>query len=268
MNTCRVPALALSFAIGAFAAQNAPEQPKFETASVKKTERCSMQNSIDPGLITLRGDPLKVVLMEAFKVKMDQIKGPFWLDGDCFEIVAKIPEGATKEQLPAMLQALLAERFRLAFHKETQLRPGYALVVDKNGPKFKESDPNSEFQGVRAGSVRFGAAAGASGITGAMTMATLARLLSGRAGGPVEDLTHLDGKYNIDLSWVPDRAVEPMGRFAAVTAAAHPNDSLPDAPTADLFTAIRASTGLKLEPRKEQVEVIVIDSVERVPAEN
>jgi uncharacterized protein (TIGR03435 family) len=59
-----------------------------------------------------------------------------------------------------------------------------------------------------------------------------------------------------------------MGRFAAATAAAHPNDSLPDAPTADLFTAIRASLGLKLEPRKEQVEVIVIDSVERVPAEN
>ena len=62
----------------------------------------------------MRGDPLKVVVMEAFKVKAYQIVGPSWLDEDCFEIVAKMPEGATSDQIPAMLQALLAERFKLA----------------------------------------------------------------------------------------------------------------------------------------------------------
>jgi uncharacterized protein (TIGR03435 family) len=114
-----------------------------------------MQNSMDPGRIALNGDPLKVILMEAFKVKMDQIVGPSWLDADCFSIVAKMPEGATRDQLPAMLQALLVERFKLAIHKETHLRAGYALIVDKNGPKFKESDPTSPAARPR-GQVTFG----------------------------------------------------------------------------------------------------------------
>ena len=75
--------------------------------------------------------PLKPILMEAFKVRMDQIEGPSCLESDCFDISARMPEGATKDQLPALLQALLIERFKLAARKETRSRPGYALVVDK-----------------------------------------------------------------------------------------------------------------------------------------
>src|SRR5258708_37533799 len=119
------------------------EQPKFEAASVKRTDRCSMENSVDPGMITLNGDPLKVVLKEAFNVKMDQIVGPSWLDADCFMITAKIPEGATRDQLPAMLQALLVERFKLAAHKEGRPRSGNVLLVDKNGANFRYADPSS-----------------------------------------------------------------------------------------------------------------------------
>jgi uncharacterized protein (TIGR03435 family) len=63
-----------------------------------------------------------VVLKEAFNVKMDQIAGPSWLDEDCYAIVAKIPEGATRDQLPAMFEALLVERFKLAAHKESRPR--------------------------------------------------------------------------------------------------------------------------------------------------
>jgi len=110
---------------------------RFEEASVKATDRCSLQNSIDPGRIALNGDPLNLVLKEAFNVPMDRIFGPSWLGADCFAIVAKMPEGATKDQLPAMLEALLVERFKLASHKETRMSPGYALVVDKSGPKFR-----------------------------------------------------------------------------------------------------------------------------------
>jgi uncharacterized protein (TIGR03435 family) len=60
----------------------------------------------------LRGDTLKIVLVEAFKVKSYQIVGPSWLDEDCLEIVAKMPEGSTNDQIPAMLQALLIDRVR------------------------------------------------------------------------------------------------------------------------------------------------------------
>lgn len=75
MNTCLASAIVLS-TISAFAAQNAPDQPKFEVASVKRTDRCEFNTSFDPGSITLKGVPLKAVLMEAFRVTSDQIEGP------------------------------------------------------------------------------------------------------------------------------------------------------------------------------------------------
>jgi uncharacterized protein (TIGR03435 family) len=267
MNTCLAPAIALC-AISAIAAQNAADQPKFEVASVKRTDRCVFDNSVSPGTVVLKGDPLKPILMEAFKVGKEQIVGPSWLDEDCFEIFGKAPEGASKDQLPAMLQALLVERFKLAAHKEDRARPVYALIVDKNGPKFKESYSSSSFQGARASRMMFRAGAGTAGFKGSMTMADLARHLSGRGYGPVQDFTGLKGKYDIDLSWAPDRTFEPMEEFAKAGEAAHPNADLPAAPTADLFAAIRESLGLRLEQRKEPVEVLVIDHIERVPTEN
>jgi uncharacterized protein (TIGR03435 family) len=225
-----------------------------------------MENTVDPGMIALHGDPLNVVLMEAFKVKMDQIIGPSWLDADCFVIDARMPEGATKDQLPAMLQALLVERFKLAVHKESRPRPGYALVVDKNGPKLKASDPSSG--AASSGRISFGSTLQSKGIKGSITMASLAHFLSLSVAGPVEDLTGLKGKYDIDLSWALDPAFERPDPYAISYAATHPNAEYPPAPTADLFTSIRDSLGLRLEPRKEQVEMIVIDSIERVPTEN
>jgi uncharacterized protein (TIGR03435 family) len=267
MTTALASAMALC-AIGVFAAQNAADQPKFEVASVKRTDQCAFDNSVGPGTVVLKGDPLKPILVEAFKVSKDQIVGPSWLDEDCFEIFGKAPDGAAKDQVPAMLQALLVERFKLSAHKEDRLRPVYALVVDKNGPKFKQSASDSTFRGVRAGATMFRAGPGTSGFKGSMTMASLAKYLSGRGYGPVQDFTGLEGKYDIDLAWAPDRAFEPIGAFASANEAAHPNADLPPAPTADLFAAVRESLGLRLEQRKEPVEMLVIDHIERIPTEN
>jgi len=234
-----------------------------------------MENTVDPGMIALNGDPLKVILMEAFRVKTDQIVGPSWLDSECFTINAKMPNagmpaGATGDQLPAMLQALLAERFKMTVHRESRPQPGYALVVDKSGAKLKASDPNSSDAGARTGRVQFGATLQSSGIKGSMTLATLTRLLSARLASPVEDLTGLQGKYDVDISWALDPAFERPGAYARAYAQEHPNAEPPSAPTpeGDLFTAVRESLGLRLEPHREQVEMVVIDSIERVPAEN
>jgi len=248
------------------------DQSRFEAASVKRTDRCSVENSIDPGIVSLRGDPLSVVLAEAFKVKMDDIVGPSWLSADCFEIVASIPAGATRDQVPAMLQALLAERFKLATHKEARQRSGYALLMDKHGPKFKESGESAK-SGPTAGQVRFGAGPGAFGIKGSMTMTSLARFVSNRLGSPVEDLTGLPGRYDIDISWAADPSLERSGPFASASAATHPDSAVgaanpAAAPAAGIFAAFRDSLGLKLEARKQQVEVLVIDRVERVPTGN
>jgi len=250
-------------ALSALAAQTSTNQPKFEVASVKRTDRCFAGNpSIDPGSVTLKGVPLKGVLMEAFKVQMDRIEGPSWLETDCFEISAKIPEGATRDQLPAMLQALLTERFGLAAHKEDRPRPGYALVVDKGGPKAKQDDPKTNFMGAgHAGQTLFGAA-GHGRLKGVMSMAALARSLSISAYGPVQDLTGLTGNYDIDLTWAPDPAIEPGGVGAT------PSADTPAAPGADLFAALRDQLGLRLERRQMQVQFLVIDHIARIPTEN
>ena len=256
-----------TLALSAIAALTAADQPKFEVAPVKRTDRGSIKN---PGTVTLQGDPLKIVLMEAFQVKRYQIVGPSWLDEDCFEIVAKMPEGATSDQIPAMLQALLTERFKLAAHKEDRPRPVYALVVGKSGPKFKEADMSFRRMGPRPGQVTFRAATDTRGFKGSMTMASLAGFLTNSLDRPVQDFTGLKGTYDIDVSWGPDPDIDQPSPFSdgIRPASAEAGASVPGAPTATIFTAIQDSLGLRLEPRNEQVVMLVIDHVERIPIEN
>lgn len=195
--------------------------------------------------------------MEAFQVKMEQIEGPSWLETDCFDISAKIPEGATREQVPAMLQSLLTERFRLAAHKENRLRAGYALHVDKSGPKFKEEVSTTNF--VRGkGLMLYGPGV----LKGAMTMSTLASNLSTKGYGPVQDLTGLTAKYDIELRWTPNPDFKPTENFPAFSVP----PGRPEAP--DLFTALRESLGLKLERRNVKVQFLVTDHIDRIPTEN
>jgi uncharacterized protein (TIGR03435 family) len=261
MKNSLVSLLALLVAFAANG-QNTSVQPKFEVASVKRTDRCGGGGSINPGSVALRGVPLKAVLMEAFKVKMEQIEGPSWLEEDCFDISARIPEGAGRDQVPAMLQALVTERFRLLAHKVDRLRSGYALVVDKGGPKFKEDDPNTNFMGREKGMMMYSSAGTPFGaLKGVMSMATLAANLSTKGYGPVQDLTGLTGKYDIDLRWASSPDVEPK----AVTP---PTGDSPARSEADLLTALRESLGLKLERRNVQVQFVVIDHIERIPTEN
>lgn len=186
-------------------------QSTFEVASVKRSERCSLSNHIDPERISLVGDPLKVILMEAYSVKMDQIVGPSWLDSDCFDIIAKVPRGSTKQQIGDMYRSLLAERFKLVAHKEPRDRIGYALVVDNNGIKIKQSEPAANAVRATAGHTTFGSTADSASIKGAMTMAALARFISNRLGAPVEDLTRMQGTYDVDLAWRTDPTLDKSG---------------------------------------------------------
>jgi uncharacterized protein (TIGR03435 family) len=248
--------------------RNATNQPKFEVASVKPANLCGLGRSIDPRSVTLTGMPLKPVLMTAFGVRIDQIEGPSWLETDCFDISAKIPDGGSLDQLSAMLQALLTERFKLAAHKEDRPRSGYALVVDRGGPKFKEDYPQTNFMGrdARPGLTFYGAF-GHGALKGVMTMAKLVANLSTQGYGPVQDLTGLTGNYDIDLRWTPNPDLGPRGADATVSAATPPGADIP-APEPDLFTALRESLGLKLERRQTQVQFVVIDHIERIPTEN
>jgi uncharacterized protein (TIGR03435 family) len=238
---------------------------QFETASVKLSKECLFDTSISPGGVALKGVPLKPILVHAFKIAADRINGPSWLDTVCFDVIARLPQGAKTDQVPMMLQALLADRFQLRAHRESRMSTEYVLVIDKGGPKLKESTESTDFMRGRPATTLAVRRDGA-GIKGPMTLDMLARALSRAGYGPVVDATGLDGKYEIDLMWVPEPAFGP-GEPSASAAAPGVVGQVPT-PAVDLFSAVRQSLGLKLEPRKTRIDFLVVDRVERVPSEN
>lgn len=130
--------------------------PSFEVATAKPAAPLDMQKlaaQIQAGQMPRLGPhveadrasytymTLKSLIALAYKVKEYQVSGPEWLGSERFDIEAKLPDGASKDDAPAMLQSLLAERFKLATHRDTSEHKVLALVVGKNGPKLKESPP-------------------------------------------------------------------------------------------------------------------------------
>ena len=128
--------------------------PTFEVATIKPAaplDRMKMAAAIQAGQMPKIGPhvdrsraeytfmSLKDLISLAYQVKPYQITGPDWIASQRFDIVAKMPAGASKDDAPKMLQALLEERFKLAVHRDTQEHPVLALVVGKKGPKMKES---------------------------------------------------------------------------------------------------------------------------------
>jgi hypothetical protein len=95
----------------------------------------------DPGRVRLENWALLDLIAAAYSVRATQVSGPAWLSDQIFDIEAKAPDGAPKEELNAMLQSLLEERFGLKVHRDTRTGQGFALVVGKNGPKLKPAEP-------------------------------------------------------------------------------------------------------------------------------
>jgi len=151
-----VVAFGLLASAGAAFGQTAVSTPAFEVATVKPSpplDMAKLAEQVRAGKMPKFGPQvegsqaeytymsLKDLISTAYKVKPYQITGPPWLATERFDIVAKMPEGASKDDAPRMLQALLEERFKLAAHRDTQEHPVLALVVGKDGPKLKESPP-------------------------------------------------------------------------------------------------------------------------------
>ena len=296
--------------------QGAAESPTFEVASVKTAEpqaagmiRIRMSGgpgTPDPGQLTYTNVSLKNILMNAYAVKGYQLSGPKWLDSERFDITAKIPMGATKEQFRLMLQNLLAERFKLALHHETKELPMYALVVGKGGSKLKESvdddgtappPPPPPPPGSDGGPVRMKVGAdgmpqlpsgmGKNGMMMMMTngrlravgnrqpVAALTEMLGNQLGRPVVDGTELKANYDFTLDFAPDGMNGPMGMMPPPPPQHEggPGGGPPMASNSDMggpsiFTALQEQLGLKLEQRKGPVDLLVIERLEKVPTEN
>jgi uncharacterized protein (TIGR03435 family) len=209
---------------------------------------------------------------------------PKWLDSEKYDVEAKMnsavldelkklsPEESKLAQ-QHMLQALLADRCKFAFHRESRDLPIYSLVIAKNGPKLQEAKPvatppadapPADFGGRGSRGGRGGRGGAGIMIRGrggplvgqSIPIANLVEVLSMMMGRTVVDKTGLTGKYDFTLQWTPDDAQAPS---SFPPGAGQP----PDPAGASLFTAIQEQLGLKLEAGKGPVEIIVIDHVER-----
>jgi uncharacterized protein (TIGR03435 family) len=260
--------------------QSPPRNPEFEVASIKPARNhgtspvsTTMRELLrasrppgfvpmdDPGRIRLEDWTLLDLIAAAYRVRATQVSGPAWLADQGFDIEAKLPDGTPKDELNAMLQSLLGERFGLKVHRGQQTKQGFALTVGKNGPKLKPEEPSptpEEFQQQAqarmtanqklmqenreqgtplVGFARFSSRS--------MTTDVLAFQLARLAEAPVSNETGLTGRYSVSIETWKNT----------------------DVPGGSVFDAAE-KLGLKLEPRKVIVETVVVDQVSKTPAAN
>jgi uncharacterized protein (TIGR03435 family) len=254
----------------------------FEVASIKPSPPDAINRGMsggpgtkDPGLFTCVNVDLASLVINAYDIRWVQFSGPAWMRSARFNITAKIPEGATKAQFRLMQQNLLVERFKLTLHHEQKEVATYSLVVARNGFKLKEStadpppvDPSEYkppsgppkkdkdgFPVIPPDDPR----PMMSAIDGPRwvqrftrrTMEQLARYVETLVDRPVEDATGLKGKYDFTLKWINNRGRPPS------------DDTGPN-----IFEALEAQLGLKLESKKAAIDILVVDHIEKTPTEN
>jgi uncharacterized protein (TIGR03435 family) len=199
----------------------------------------------------MRNVSLQACIGWAYNVQQLQINGPAWLNADRFDIVAKAGIPATESQLRLMLRALLADRFKLVFHRQSKEMSVAALLIGKTEPKLKESEgdgpPNFNVRRMVLTAER-------------VSMPQFAEILSDALRAPVIDMTGLKGRY--------DFKVDPSKHMPAETADKRSEASLMDDIAAAFRAAVQEQLGLRIESRKAPVEILVVDSAARAPSEN
>jgi uncharacterized protein (TIGR03435 family) len=207
------------------------------------------------GRVTLTNAALSDCLKFAYGIVSDaQLVAPDWARSVRYDIVGQAPAPTPRDELLVMLQKLLAERLRVALHKEQRELAHLALVQERGGSKLRPSAVDA--------ATAAAAPPGSPQLPGRITsprmpMSVLALLLSRFERQTVIDGTGLEGFYEVKLDWTPERNF---------TAPAGKAPTLSEGPS--LFAAVREQLGLRLESRKGPVEVLVMDSADRTPADN
>lgn len=256
------------------AAVSAPSY-EYDVVSIKQNKNTDPKHYVVnfPGDgISAENIPLRLLVQYAFgfndSTRFSQM--PSWVDTERYDIEAKV-EPALRETLAKlsreerapirqqMIQALLADRMRFAFHRETKEVQTYSLTVEKGGPKFQASKPTADDPNLRRGG-RWAVTNhdGLVTLTGErIEIVSLIRMLTLQSHRPVIDkTTGLAGKYDMTIRFVPeDGQVETPGGPTPLEA--------PDPLGPDLVSAVRDQLGLKLQLGKGPVEIIVIDHIER-----
>jgi uncharacterized protein (TIGR03435 family) len=248
--------LALTILTGTGVPMLLAQSLEFEVATVKVNRTNSGRSnfpSLRNGTLTAQNVSMLELLQAAYDVSALRVTGPEWLSSDRFDLVGRSPEGVPDSELMPMLQALLKDRFRLFVHREMKETPVYEMIVAKSGVKMLPYDPRSPLllsPPNRGGSV----------IIGSSTMLQLANRITASADRPVINKTGLEGRYTYALTF-----------FASVVSPAEgapPIGESSDLAAPDLFAAVQQQLGLKLVPKKEVIEILVVDHADRVPSEN
>lgn len=244
-----VNGLALFLAAGFVAAR----AQSFDVASVKVPQVISGQpynfnlGTIEHDTVTLTNVSLADCIRFAYGLSSDfQLSGPDWITSKelRYDIVAKTAAGTTREQTLRMMQALLADRFKLVLHHEQRTLSYYALVIGKRGSKMPEAsdDPAMIPAGVQ-GQLRI--------VSNRMAMSTMVPLLSRYMRAFVVDQTGLAGDFEVKLIWPPDDRQVPD-----------------DERGPSIFTAVEEQLGLQLVSRKGPMDVLVVERAEKTPDGN
>jgi uncharacterized protein (TIGR03435 family) len=221
----------------------APLELRFDVASVRPnhTKRCMgrWDFSTSHGTVTAENSPLLRIVSRAYNLTDDRVSGPAWMDSECYDIKAKAAGDPARPDLMAMLRELLKERFHLAAHRESDERPIFVLSVDKGGPRMQ---PYSEKASVPSsnGGILFMA----------RHLPDLCERIGKVTGRPVIDKTGLDGDYMIVLTYLAFTSTDPSN------------------PASDIFSAVRDQLGLRLQSQRGVVDVLKIDSIDKVPTGN
>ena len=243
----------ISLAPCALDAQAAAGNPAFEAASIKPAEPRSggglaaLREDIDAGKgnLTMRNVRLSTIVRWAYHLSLYEIEGPQWIDQTRYDIIAKPEHEASEDQLRLMLRTLLADRFKLESHRQQKELSGYALVKAVDEPKLKAAEGGGEGSMTGAGLVFEGHK---------MPLSRLADVLSSALKTPVRDATGLEGFYDFRMDMRPYLAQHQPGDPLDLTGIA--------------ITALREQLGLKLESRKSQFDILVVDRAEKTPTEN
>ncbi|HTX39788.1 MAG TPA: TIGR03435 family protein [Bryobacteraceae bacterium] len=235
--TLWIAALAVAAQVSSLAAQVS----SFEVASVKPVNPQVgphvVSLIVNHGRLNIEAAELRQIVGLAYAVQRVRVQGgPGWADSDQFDIVAKANSpDATRDEIRSMLQTLLAERFKLIVHRETKQVPAYSLVLARSGSKLKEAAQNR-----KSGMANTVSSTGEQlTVFESSPLRILVNMLANTLGGPVVDKTGLDKLYDYTFQW----------------------------PNADssLFASLE-QLGLKLEAKKEPVEVLVMDRAEHPSA--
>lgn len=264
-------------------AQTPAQSLKFEVASVRLSPAGTSggitmrggPGTNDPNRVTIERASLESLILIAYDIQTFQVTGPDWLIGNFgpnavkVDVNATLPPGTTKEQFHIMLQNLLVDRFRLVIRRQKKEMPIYELMLAKNGPKFSPAAPAvsaEEGKTQRAPVDAFSLGLDNAGFPnlppeGGMrlmgnrgrmhfpryTMEQLANFLTPQTQRPVTNATGLKGEYDVSMFWGGDE-----GADGSIT----------------LEEAVQDQLGLKLESKKGEADVFVIDHIEKAPTEN